>query len=229
MDVPLKIQASRIDELTYERLREAISDGTFPPGTALVEARLAADYGVSKTPVREALIRLQRDGLVQLQPYRGARVTQLSAGDVRHICEMRRCLEGFVAGELARTRPPAVVERLYANVAESRDALERDDQHSLLALVPVFTDILVEGHGNPWILRTINDLRSLLQLIGAASLRRPHRFARSVDDHGRIAASIAAGDAHRARATTIEHILSVEADSLEAMTERRPLAAAPPR
>ena len=68
-----KILPAQLERRVYERVRDEIVSGALRPGEQLVEARIAADLGVSKTPVREALIRLQRDGLVEIEPYRGAR------------------------------------------------------------------------------------------------------------------------------------------------------------
>src|SRR5919201_6943356 len=88
-----KIVPTQLERRVYERLRAEIGSGQLRPGEQVVEARLAAELGVSKTPVREALIRLQRDGLVEIEPYRGARVRELSPRDVHEILELRRLLE----------------------------------------------------------------------------------------------------------------------------------------
>src|SRR5579885_1243438 len=96
-----KILPAQLERRVYERLRDDIVSGLLRPGDQLVEARLASDLGVSKTPVREALIRLQRDGLVSIEPYRGARVLEPSNDDIREILEFRELLECHIAGELA--------------------------------------------------------------------------------------------------------------------------------
>ena len=209
-----KIEASRIDELTYERLRDAILNGNFSPGEPLVEARLASVYGISKTPVREALIRLERDGLVQMESYRGARVTQLVPADVRAICEMRCALEGHIAKALSTARPATVMRRLQRNVNDSFTAYRAGDYQKVLRLIPQFTETMANGHGNPWMIRTLNGLRSLLGLIGSASLHEPDRIRRSLDEHKRICDMIVAGNAEEAQAAVQAHIDSVEADSV---------------
>ena len=78
-DAREKIVPAQLERRVYERLRDEIIAGSLEPGEQLVEARIATEFGVSKTPVREALIRLQRDGLVEIEPYRGARVLEPSA------------------------------------------------------------------------------------------------------------------------------------------------------
>src|ERR671936_2125325 len=99
---------AQLERRVYERLRDQILNGELRPGDQLVEARLASELGVSKTPVREALIRLQRDGLVHTEPYRGARVMSPSEADVREILELRLALECHIVRDLAERRPPAV-------------------------------------------------------------------------------------------------------------------------
>jgi DNA-binding GntR family transcriptional regulator len=215
-----KIQGNRIDELTYERLRDAILDGTYSPGESLVESRLAGEYGVSKTPVREALIRLQRDGLVQMESYRGARVTQLTPDDVRAICDVRRALESHIARELAMRGREPVLRKLQRNIEGSATAYEAGDNATLLGLIPLFTDIIADGHGNPWMIRILNGLRSLLGLIGSASLHEPDRIKRSLDQHRGIYDAIATGDPDGAAAAVHAHIESVEADCLSHLETR---------
>jgi DNA-binding GntR family transcriptional regulator len=210
--VTTKIAASRIDELAYERLRDAILDGTFTPGQPLVEARLASEYGISKTPVREALIRLQRDGLVQLESYRGARVTRLVEEDVRAICDMRRALEGHIAKSLSTAQPAVVLRWLKRNIDDSFTAFGASDYEKVQRLIAQFTDLMATGHGNPCMIKTLDGLRSLLDLIGSASRLEPDRIQRSINEHKRIYDAIVAGDGEAAATAAFEHIDSVEAD-----------------
>src|SRR5437667_1552391 len=95
------ILPAQLERRVYERLLHEITSGVLLPGEQLVEARIADELGVSKTPVREALIRLQRDGLVEIAPYRGARVLQPSKEDIVEILELRLCIEAYVARDLA--------------------------------------------------------------------------------------------------------------------------------
>jgi DNA-binding GntR family transcriptional regulator len=210
--MPNKIQASRIDALTYDRLREAILDGTYPPGTPLVEARLAEEYGISKTPVREALIRLQRDGLVQMESYRGARVTQLTAEDARAICDTRVALESHIASALARTRPADVIDALRGSVESCQRSYDAGRRQQAASRLAEFTERMLEGYGNPRMLNMLTDLYSLLALIGSASLHEPDRIERSLAEHRAILEAIAAGDCEGAAARTATHIRSVEED-----------------
>ncbi|MFN2629056.1 MAG: GntR family transcriptional regulator [Gaiellaceae bacterium] len=214
--VPQKIVPAQLERRVYERLRDEIASGQLRPGGQLVEARLAAELGVSKTPVREALIRLQRDGLVEIEPYRGARVRELSARDVREILELRRLLECHIVRELAGQRPPAVLHALGESIARGRAALEAADDARVADALTEFSDVIAEASGNRRLASVLDELRSVLLLIGTSSLRAPGREARSLEQHEQILAILEAGDPDAAAAATEAHILSVERDSIDA-------------
>jgi DNA-binding GntR family transcriptional regulator len=209
-----KIVPAQLERRVYERLRDEIASGVLEPGTQLVEARIAEDLGVSKTPVREALIRLQRDGLVSIEPYRGARVVEPSPTDVREILELRLLLECQVARELAIRRPPDVIEALRHSIAASRAALTSGDRTALLDSVTEFSDIQAEACGNSRMAKLLVDLRSVLLVIGATSLRARGREERSIAEHEAILAAIEAGNPDAAASATADHIGSIEHDSL---------------
>ena len=102
MDVTFAWQEQRTTtpEGVYRVLRAAILDGSVPPGGQLREAHIAADLGISRSPLREALTRLEEEGLVVKIPFRGAFVAQVSAQDVAEIASVRLCVEPY-AGELS--------------------------------------------------------------------------------------------------------------------------------
>jgi DNA-binding GntR family transcriptional regulator len=209
-----KILPAQLERRVYERLRDEIVAGSLSPGEQLVEARIADELGVSKTPVREALIRLQRDGLVEIEPYRGARVLEPSADDVREVLELRSLLECQIARDLAARRPPEVLDALEASVAESREALASGDADRLRDALTAFSDIMAEACGNNRMAKLLDDLRSVLLLIGNTSLRAPGREERSIAEHEAILAALKAGDGDEAARATAAHISSIEHDSL---------------
>jgi DNA-binding GntR family transcriptional regulator len=209
-----RILPAQLERRVYEQLRDEILSGTLTTGAQLVEARIATDLGVSKTPVREALIRLQRDGLVEIEPYRGARVIEPAEVDVREILELRILLECHIARDLANRRPPDVLDSLERTIEECRRALQaRDDARAHSALTE-FSDVMAEACGNKRLGKALDELRSVLLLIANTSLRRPGREAQSLAEHEQLLAAIRAGDAEAAAAATEAHIRSIEADSV---------------
>jgi DNA-binding GntR family transcriptional regulator len=210
-----KIVPAQLEGRVYERLRDAIAGGTLRPGEQLVEARIAEDLGVSKTPVREALIRLQRDGLVKIEPYRGARVLEPSENDIREVLELRSLLECHIARDLATRQPEEVLDALEACVAESKAALGAGDGLALFDSLTEFSDLMADARGNERMAKLLGDLRSVLLLIGTTSMRAPGREARSIAEHEAILAAIRRGDPDAAAEATVAHIRSIEHDSLE--------------
>ena len=127
-DMRQRILPAQLERRVYEQLRDEILSGTLTTGAQLVEARIATDLGVSKTPVREALIRLQRDGLVEIEPYRGARVIEPAETDIREILELRILLECHITRDLASRRPPEALDSLERTIEEGRQALQTGDE-----------------------------------------------------------------------------------------------------
>jgi DNA-binding GntR family transcriptional regulator len=214
MAVGDKIVPAQLERRVYERLRDQILGGDLRPGDQLVEARLASELGVSKTPVREALIRLQRDGLVHAEPYRGARVMSPSEEDVREILELRLALECHIARDLAERRPADVLSELDATIVEGRQALSAGRRARVLASLTEFSDIMAASSGNARLARVLGELRSVLLLIASTSLQASGREERSLDQHERILKAVKAGDAEQAARATVDHIRSIELDSL---------------
>jgi DNA-binding GntR family transcriptional regulator len=208
-----KIVPAQLERRVYERLRDDIVSGLLRPGDQLVEARLASELGVSKTPVREALIRLQRDGLVSIEPYRGARVLEPSAGDIREIRDLRELLECHIARQLALTRPPDTLAALDATVTRGRKALEAGDQAAVAEALTDFSDVFAGAADNSRLAEVLRGLRSVMLLIGSASMHAEGRNRRSLDEHARIVKAIRSGDADAAAAATSKHIRSVERDT----------------
>ena len=213
-DMRQRILPAQLERRVYEQLRDEILSGALTTGTQLVEARIATDLGVSKTPVREALIRLQRDGLVEIEPYRGARVIEPAESDVREILELRILLECHITRDLANRRPPDVLDSLERTIEEGRQALQTGDDAHVHSALTEFSDVMAEASGNKRLGKALDDLRSVLLLIASTSLRRPGREARSLAEHERILAAIRAGDADEAAAATEAHIRSIEEDSV---------------
>jgi DNA-binding GntR family transcriptional regulator len=220
-----KIVPAQLERRVYERLRDAIVSGALEPGAQLVEARIADELGVSKTPVREALIRLQRDGLVSIEPYRGARVINPSPDDIREILELRSLLEGQIARDLATRRPEHVIAALEASIEASKRALRSRNRRQFVDSLTAFSDLQADACGNSRMAKLLVDLRSVLLLIGTTSLRAAGRAERSVAEHEAILEAIKAGEPEVAARATAAHIRSIERDSL---AELRPVSGAPP-
>ncbi len=217
----MRLQPRSLEEGVYDAVRRGIIAGDLKPGAPLVEAQLSEDFGISKTPVREALIRLSRDGLVVQEPHRVSRVATPTDADVRQVCELRRWIEGQVAAACAREQDPAVLAALNASVEGSAAALRKQDVHAWAEHINAFTDAQIAAWGNRYGAELLERLRNVLALIANVSQGTPGRRTRSVDEHRAIFDAIAAGDAEQAIAATNAHLESIEQDSLQALDALR--------
>src|SRR5437868_9162498 len=111
-----------------ELIREAIVDGRLPPGQRLKEEELARELGISRTPVREALLILQAEGLVDAAPNRGAVVRSHDADDLEDLYQLRALLEGYAARRAATNIPEAAVTELWASCERFESLAEGDVQ-----------------------------------------------------------------------------------------------------
>src|SRR4029453_13619161 len=114
----LLVRPKSLTDLAHDSIRQLIVGGELPMGAQLSEATLAAQLGISKTPVREALLRLRADGLVEIQPQRGTFVFALAPRQVEEICAFREVVEVSAVKLAMEARRPALAKALQANVRE---------------------------------------------------------------------------------------------------------------
>ena len=138
-------------ELALEYLRNRIVDGTFQMGQVLSERKISEELGVSKSPVREALAQLRDEGLVDIEPQKGARVFTLSEEEVIQICDFRQAIES-ASFELALQRDPARLAKNIDRVVQKMVAKKAvDDEDAYIALDNEFHHLVFEHAGNDYL------------------------------------------------------------------------------
>jgi DNA-binding GntR family transcriptional regulator len=219
----VQLKAHALDAAVQEAIRERILEGDLRPGDPLVEAQLSTEFGISKTPVREALIALGRDGLVDQVPYHVTRVATPAREDVAHACELRGWLEGEITAAAAVEPDRELQAALRKSIRDARSSLKADDIPSYTDAVEAFSDILLEHTGNRFAMEVIQRLRNILALTASVAQRTAGRRRRSIDEHAKILKAMVEGDPEAARAATRAHMLSIEADALKALAELEPV------
>ncbi len=205
----------QLKDIAYQRLRDAIVDLSLPPGTPLREAALASQLGISKTPLREAFVRLEREGFVQVEPYRGATVRGYDHDRLVEIFELRSLLEGFTAARAAEVGDERWRARFRTNVARTREALETGDRPTLGGLIEEFDRLLKECTNNPRVLELLDQNQGHVERIGRLSAAVPGRLEDSVAEHEHIAEAVLSGDAREAELRMRAHVASVMATQLD--------------
>lgn len=196
----------------YGLLRDAIVTGRMRPGQPLVESRLANDLGMSRTPIREAIKRLEQEGLVQIVPYKGATVTTLSLDDVREIFELRAALEGWAARQAAGRIRPAQVKTLEGLIRQMRQAEKRNAIREFFDLDTAFHRDITSVAGNRRIAGILDTLVGQTNRIRVLSMKMPGRISRSVAEHLGILEALRKKDGELAEREMRTHILNVEAN-----------------
>ncbi|WP_342452483.1 GntR family transcriptional regulator [Pararoseomonas baculiformis] len=188
----------------YDLLLEAIDSGALPAGTRLREAELAERFRISRTPVREALKRLEAQGLVLHEPHHGAVVASLDYGQMTELYHMREVLEGTAAGLAATHATATEVEILREMVERDRGLLE--DPVALAATNRAFHRQIRLSARNRFLNAMLENMRISLALLAGTTLAVPKRGAESVEEHAAIMAAIEARDAAAAEAAARRHI-----------------------
>ena len=211
------------EDAIYERIVAAIFEHRLPPGTKLGEDRLAAIYGVSRARVRRVLPRLAHEGLVALEPNRGAFVASPTVADARNVFDARRLIEpGIVERVIAHPDRRSIVARLREHVALERRARAASDVRGIVRLSGEFHILMAEMAGNALLARTMRELASLTCLI-IALYDKPAMPSCLGEEHGDIVDALAAGEASRAVKRMIAHLEHVEGNLDLTVSEAGPV------
>ena len=203
-------RASRVEQ-AYATIRRRILDNVYPPGHQALESALAAELGISRTPVREALIRLAHEGLVDVVPRHGMRVLPVSPTDMGEIYAVLSALESAAAETLALRRPSdAELQPLVEATRDMARALKADDLEAWATADERFHQGLIELTSNRTLVDAVARLTDRVHRARMFTLRLRPKPVNSTQEHTALLERIRAGDgpgavevnrAHRARAT----------------------------
>ncbi|HLG51985.1 MAG TPA: GntR family transcriptional regulator [Chloroflexota bacterium] len=211
-ETPMPPSHKTLRDWVFECLRTSIVSGDLAPGQRIVEADLAKQLDVSKSPVREAILQLKQDGLVIDAPKgRGVVVAPLKPNDVREICAVREALEGLAARVLAADPQPERLAPLAAILDRMREAHAAGDVRRQFELDVEFHTALCAATGNRRLQDLFSSIRPDLQRIflfavNAMALDGAAAAANAIADHAALLEAISAGDAQRAVALLAAHI-----------------------
>jgi DNA-binding GntR family transcriptional regulator len=216
---PLTEKPESLTQMVYQALRDAIISKRLPPGERVSEASLARQLRVSKTPVREALLRLNAIGLIEADGGRGGRIVRPSAESIRHTYEVRGSLESLAARLAAARADQAQRSQLLQLAAASLAAAQEQDLDGFQRHDEAFHDVLAAASSNPYLARLIDNAYTLT---GAVRQRDVPGASDSIDcaaGHVRIADAIARGDSAAAEAEAAAHVEMVGLFVLQAFLD----------
>jgi DNA-binding GntR family transcriptional regulator len=204
----LEIASSSRGDFAYESLRAAIQQGEIQPGERLREVELAGRLGVSRTPVREALKRLEAEGLVAFAPRRGLVVAQLDQQQVHELYALREVLEGAAAALAARHASEYEIEALQDLVRRHEEAGRNTAQ--LVEINRHFHATLYSAARNRYLLEALSSMHGSLALLRETTYAAAGRPAAALDEHREIARAIRWRDAASAEEAARRHIRNAE-------------------
>ncbi|QDR83286.1 GntR family transcriptional regulator [Sporomusa termitida] len=220
--VPIKLDSYKpLREVVAETLREAIVNGTLKPGERLMEIQLAEELGVSRTPVREAIRKLELEGFVVMIPRRGTYVADLSIKDINEVFEIRTALDVLAAGLAVERITEDELEQLERLLVEIGELIEEDDADKIVESDSQFHDILYRASRNDRLVGIINNLREQFTRFRSISIQYPGRMQKSVEEHRRLVEAIASRDTDLAQQLAREHMENSEQTLLQDLNERR--------
>ena len=191
-------------EFAYARLRGEIMDGQLPPGHRMREQELSERLQVSRTPVREALSRLQADGLLVMQPRSGLAVAELDDAGVIELYETREALEGTAAQLAARYANPRDIAAMRSILAA--EELAPDDPVQQQRHNRAFHAALLAASHNRFLVKSLQVLHDALALLGPTTLVRPGRREQAQAEHRRVLEAIEKRDSVAAEAEMRAHV-----------------------
>jgi DNA-binding GntR family transcriptional regulator len=197
----------KISDQLRETIEEQIATGELPPGCALDEATLAEQHGVSRTPVREALIQLAAEGLIEIRPRRGAVVTSIGPGRLLEMFEVMAELEAMCARLAARRMSAAERADLLAAHQACEAARTDQDSDAYFYCNERFHAAIYAGSHNAFLSEQAQQLQRRLRPYRRLQLRVRNRISTSFAEHETIVNAILAGDANKASAALRDHVV----------------------
>lgn len=189
----------------YEMVKDRILSGEFPPGTRLKDDELARTFGVSNTPVREAMGELEKDGLIETIPYRGRFVKKMSIEETREVYDVRMALEALAARLAVKRIGESQLEEMEKALEEYGIAFETDDIAAGLEADLAFHDLIVQASGNSTLLRVVSDLANRIQVLRQVDEGKVRR-KQSLEDHEGILQALKERDGEKAEVHVCRHI-----------------------
>jgi len=200
-------QPSPLPRLAYERLRDSIFEGTLKPGELLNEMTLAKELGISRTPLREALLELSVQGLIKILPRKGIQIKYFTQEDVEHVFELRKIIELAIIEKVANCSNHTVDYHALENILEEQRGMFRNEDYiAFLRADNLFHMVICESAENPRIVAIIKDLWSIIRVMGLQGLQQPTRWKQILDEHKRIITEVKRKHGGNARSAMEFHL-----------------------
>lgn len=220
--MPVDLDTYRpLREVVCETLRTAIIGGVLKPGERLMEIQLADELGVSRTPVREAIRKLEQEGFVEMLPRRGTYVANISIKDVIDVYEIRIALDVLAAGLAAERITDSELVTLKKQLERIKNVVEHDEMDKIGEYDWEFHEVLYKASKNDRLVAIINNLREQLTRLRVTTMNYRGRIKDTIFEHELLVESIASRNVELAKRRAYEHMRNAERTLLTAIEEAR--------
>lgn len=197
-------------EVVFETMREAIISGDLAPGERLMEVQLAEELGVSRTPVREAIRKLELEGFVAMVPRKGAYVADYSIKDITEVFEIRAALESLAAGLACERATEQELEELQLLANQVWEMAKNNDIENIIQVDTDFHERIYQASRNSRLIQMISNLREQIHRFRSTSLASPGRLQDTLREHKGMVDAIIERDAQLAQRLALEHVENAE-------------------
>lgn len=213
--------AQSISDKVFATLKSRILSAEYAPGQPLTELGLAEELQVSRTPIREALRRLEHQHLVQILPRKGAIVTGISEEDINEAYLIRQALEGISARRAAELLSDSALSHLEESLTSAAERLSAGDRAGASNATDELHRMVLSVGGTPRLLRMVANLKELTERLHELALLLPDHLERSMAQHRQIFDALKARNGAEAERRMRDHIASTQSDVLVAYRNRR--------
>jgi len=197
-------------DVVFNTLREAILKGDLVPGERLMENTLAEKMGVSRTPIREAIRKLELEGLVTMIPRKGAEVAKITEKDIRDLLEVRATLEALAVRLACERMSDETIEKLNILKEEFARAAKKKDVNLIIRKDVEFHDAIFSSTGNDKLIQIVSNLREQIYRFRVKYIQEMPDYQVLIDEHEEIVENIKNGDIKAAEKMAINHIANQE-------------------
>lgn len=207
-------------DVVFETLRKAILEGVFPSGERLMEEDLAEELGVSRTPVREAIRRLEQEGFVVIIPRKGAYVSEISFKDVHEVFEIRAALEALACGLAAERATPDEIEQMEQLLLKESAYLNNEDLSLTVEADVGLHELFYAASRNERLINALMNLKDQIYRLRSTSMGQPGRKKKSLEEHKAIVEAIGQRNVYLAQKLGQEHIEYAEQEMLKFLNKK---------
>jgi DNA-binding GntR family transcriptional regulator len=199
-------QPESLAKMAYEAIRQSILSGQWKIGELYNEKAIAADLGISRTPVREALLELASQDLIIFLPRRGLMVNRFTRRDVDEIFELRKAIELAAVEKITLASPPFDLFEIEESLLKQRKSAREKDYLAFMEADRLFHTSFSELTNNRRLIAILENLRDMIHVMGAKALALEGRALKVIDEHQAIFEAVSKGNAEKARRAMAYHL-----------------------